>query len=640
MINHNNQRARRRRLLLGAGLGLLGLFGLQVVYLIAANTILQTRSLDRWITGATKGLSLKVESGWTLWPGRLHVQGVELHFEDHNVQFSVALDSAVVDIALWQLPTKTFHLTRVRAQGVRYLFRHRVTNTEGIERRLALYPKIPGYSDPPLFEGPDRPPLSDAKYNLWTIHLEDIDASVKELWFLEYRFTGKGRAKGGFRLQPQRDARTDPCSLTLDGALRVGETQTVASRLSGRIEAQLDRHDPRRVHGVHIFKKISFDIDLRADLPDLDFTSLYTSSEGPRLRRGAGAMLIRAQLSHGAWQATTALSYASKDITVSQGHGSVSGALNLDAKIIKPGADSVLRLSAETPQLVLSFEGSNKGIEGPQARDVRVDLAISSDLTRPIRLTAFDLRLGLDAPDLRWLNNPLGSTRLFRNGSARAHATLGWSDGKPAQGHVTVDAKGAVVELAAPAIRISGSADAQLSYDPSKRQGYARRLAIALPLVAVAVRRAWKPLPGGVHVHTERLSWHGLPPRYFRGRFELNTDSIKELVPLVISSDFLRGIALVIFHLGKTHVVVEIDQTASAFELRLAQAQSGSVQATGILKKENNDHDTCGWFFIDSPTLNVGFVMQAGSTSVKPFVSDSWWRERPTTSLACQPSPS
>jgi hypothetical protein len=544
----------------------------------------------------------------------------------------------VVDLAFWQLPTKTFHLTRVRAQGVRYLFRHRVHDTDGIERRLALYPKIPGYSDPPLFEGPERPPLSDANYNLWTIHLENVDAAVKELWLLEYRFIGRGRAKGGFRLQPQRDARTDLCSFTLDGVLRAG-TRTVASKLNGRIEAQLDRHDPRRVTGAQVFKKISFDIDVAADLPNLDFTRLYESAKGPHLRRGAGVMQVRAKLSHGAWQAATALSYATKGITVSRAQASVAGALNLDAKIIQPGTDSVWQLSAATRRLVLSFEGSAKGIEGPRARDVRVVLAGSADLTRPIRLTALDARLKLDASDLRWLNYPLDSKGLFGNGSAGANATLRWSEGKVAQGDFAVEAKDAVFGIPAPAIRVTGSVGAQLSYDPGNSRGNARRLAIELPEVAVAVRHAWKPLLGGVQVHSEHLTWQGFPPGHIRSRFELNTDSIKSLVPLVIPSDLLRGLALVIFDLGKTHAIVEVDRTAAALEMRVAQAQSGAVRAAGILKKENNDHDACGWFFINSASLNVGLVMQAGSTSVKPFVRNSWWRERPTTLLVCEPSP-
>jgi hypothetical protein len=633
MTTHYNQPAWGRRFVLGA---CLGLFGLQLGYLLVANTILWTRSIDRWVTGSTKGLSLKVQSGWTLWPGRVHVQGVELHFEDHNVQLSVALDSAVVSLALWQLPTKTFHLTSVRAQGVRFLLRHRVNDTEGIERRLALYPEIPGYPDPPLFEGPARPPLTDAEYNLWTIQLDDVDAAVKELWVLEYRFTGQGRAKGGFRLQPGRDARTDLCSLTLDGALHAG-TQTVASNLSGRIKAQLDRHDPRRVTGAQIFKKISFDIDLRAELPDLDFTSLYTSTGGPEFRRGAGVVLLRAALSHGAWKSTTALHYGTESIAVSQAKTSAVGALSLDAKIVKPGIDSVVQLSIASQTLAMLFEGAANDIEAPQARDIRVVLAASADLAQPIRMTALHLRLKLDIPQLRWLNGPLDKQGLLGSGSALAKATLHWSEGKLAQGYVAIDAKDARFQLAARAVQVSGKLDARLRYDPHTGRGDAWRFAIELPEVAVVVGHARRTLPGGAHLQSERLAWRGLPPRTLRTRFDLNTDSIKALVPFVISSDLLRGLALAIFHVGKTHAIIEVDKTAAALELRLPHAQSGTVHVTGILKKNDNEKDACGWFFIKSASLNLGLVMQAGSTKVVPFVSNSWARARPTTSLACGP---
>ncbi|HMJ15580.1 MAG TPA: hypothetical protein VK524_29390, partial [Polyangiaceae bacterium] len=255
------------------------LIGFELIYVIAANLVLRTHLLDDQVTGATKGLFLKIGSGWTVLPGRVYVEGVELHFEDYNVQFSLTLDKATVDISLFQLPMKTFHLTRVRADGVRYLFRHRVHSAKGHERRLALYPKIPGYSDPPLYEGPPTPPLTDEQYDLWTIQLEDVEANAKELWFLEYRFTGRARARGGFRLEPERDAQTERCTLALDGALRVGP-QTVASKLEGWLHAQLDRHDPRIVQGAKIFSKISVNTELDANIPDLEFTELYRSDGG------------------------------------------------------------------------------------------------------------------------------------------------------------------------------------------------------------------------------------------------------------------------------------------------------------------------------------------------------------------------
>lgn len=636
MTSHEGQPAWGRRVLRWAGIALLGL---QLAYLVAANAILQTHSLDRWVTGATKGLSLKIGSGWTLWPGRVHVERVELHFEDYNVQFSVRLDSAVVDIALWELPTKAFHLTRVRAEGVRYLFRHRVASPLGLERRLALYPTIPGYSDPPLFHPPHLPPLTDAQYNLWTIQLADVDVGVKELWFLEYRFTGQGRAKGGFRLKPQRDAQTELCSLDLDGVLQAG-AQTVASSLRGRIEAQLDRHDPRRVAGAAIFKKISADIDLRAAVPDLQVANLYASKGDPTVHGGAGTMLVRLELSHGTWQTKSALSYATKRVRVAQARFGVGGPLKLNAKIVYAGKDPLWRLSATTPQLTLSFAGSPKGLQGPRARRVRAVLSTTADLAEPMNMAALDAGATLDVPALDWLNVPLDSHGLFASGSAQGSGSVRWSKGKAAQGHIAIDAKDAVIVVAARPIQLTGSVETGFTYNPSDQHGFTRKLAIDLPQVSVAVQHKWTRLSGGVQVPTARLSWRGSPPRDFHGRFALKTSSIKPLVPLVISSGLLRSLALAVIHLGKTQAIVEVNHTEAALELRLAQAQSGSVRAAGVLKKPKNVDDVCGWFFINSPLLNVGLVMQAGSTSVKPFVSNSWGQNRSTAQLDCEPAPS
>jgi hypothetical protein len=37
--------------------------------------------------------------------------------------------------------------------------------------------------DPPVFEARvPSPPIPDAKYDLWTVHIEDVDVQVRELW--------------------------------------------------------------------------------------------------------------------------------------------------------------------------------------------------------------------------------------------------------------------------------------------------------------------------------------------------------------------------------------------------------------------------------------------------------------------------
>ena len=64
-----------RRVAIWVGIALIGF---ELTYVVAANIILRTHSLDGWVTGATKGLFLKIDSGWTVLPGRVHVEGLEL----------------------------------------------------------------------------------------------------------------------------------------------------------------------------------------------------------------------------------------------------------------------------------------------------------------------------------------------------------------------------------------------------------------------------------------------------------------------------------------------------------------------------------------------------------------------------------
>lgn len=602
-----------------------------LVYLIAANVILRTGALSHWVTGASEGLLLEIESGWTVWPGRVHVKGVELHFEDYNIQFSVTLDEATVDIALWQLPAKIFHLTRVRGSGVRYLLRHKVASAEGHERRLALYPKIAGYSDPPLFVGPPLPPLTDEQYDLWTIHLEDVDVTAEVLWFLEYRFEGKARAKGGFRIEPERDAQTERCSLTLDGTLQVG-AQTVASKLDGWLHAQLDRHDPRRVQGAQIFPKLSVNTELDIVLANLEFTELYRSPGGVELGRGAGPVHVRAQLEHGEWMENTALRYDTNDISVAQERMALVGPLLLTAGVTKGGHDSLVELVVRSPRLRLGAHGAPKGIASPFAREVQLSVGMSADLARPIEPRSMRARLALEVPELSWLDTMLESRQLFTHGSARAHVAVRWSKGKLGGGTLALEAKQARFALAGNVLQLSGTADAQLSYDEKTQRGQVNELLIELPHVAVSHKQDWKGLPGGLRARAERLTWQGEPPRGVQGRFTLDAKDIDPFVPFVISSPLLRSIAKALVDTGDAHAVVELDRTPAALELRLEELQSGDLRVYGILRSERDTKDPCGRFFVYDPKFGVGVELHRGETSIDLFVSPKWWRERaPTT---------
>lgn len=75
----------------------------------------------------TDEVDVKFRRAWTFWPTTVHLRDVRFLFVDHNVQVSIDLSRAVVDLRLRELFSRTFHATRLEGEGVRFRFRHRIS---------------------------------------------------------------------------------------------------------------------------------------------------------------------------------------------------------------------------------------------------------------------------------------------------------------------------------------------------------------------------------------------------------------------------------------------------------------------------------------------------------------------------------
>jgi hypothetical protein len=616
---------RGKRIALGIAIALIAF---ELIYVVAVNIVLRTGTVPKLANEADpKNLHLEMGPAWSIWPGRIHTDRVELRFQDRNVQFAVSLENAVVDVRLWQLPGKVMHLTRVRGENTRYVLRHKVESAKGLEQRLAQYPKIPGFPDPPVFTEPRTPPLDDKEYNLWTVELNDVEVDVSELWFLEYRWRGQGRVTGGFHLKPQRDASTERCVLTLeDGVLQAGP-HVVANQFAGRIAAQLDRHDPRQVQGEAIFGKISIETDLRGDVPNLNASQLYTHGTGTEVTRGAGTLVLKTVLEHGVWGEGSEVRYETDGLTVRKEKTVVSGPAELRALIARGGSDSRVVLSVAVPRATLNYRGAPAAIEDPSLRAVHVSLGSTADLTKPLRWTSLSAQLKAAVPSLRWLGYPLDKPQLFSGGSGDANARVEWAEGKLGTAELDADLERAAFELLEQPTQVSGKLDLAATYDNGNQRGQLKHFKLDLPEVGVS----GEAVAGGLHVRSERLQWQGLSPEKFNGALEVTAENTSALVKYLISSDVLRAVAKMFVHLGKTRAVVELERTANAFELRVPEAKSGDVEAFGQFRSEVNVAHPCGRWYVQDGSLSVGVVQSAGETSIKPLVPATWWRERPVT---------
>jgi len=140
------------------------IFFLELAYLGIGNALLKTQLIQNAV-GSADGFHLDFERAYTLWPGRAHVRNLSLRVQDYNVQFEVALAEADLDISLSELPFKKFHITRLVASGTRFRMRHKLISIGDDAERIAAYPPIKGFADPPYYVGVHPPPIPDADYD-------------------------------------------------------------------------------------------------------------------------------------------------------------------------------------------------------------------------------------------------------------------------------------------------------------------------------------------------------------------------------------------------------------------------------------------------------------------------------------------
>ena len=275
------------------------LAGFELVYLLGASVLLNFGLLPLAFD-STDQVKVTVSSGWSVWPGRVHVRNLRVIFKDHNVQFSIDMASAFMVVHLSELARHTFHGSHLRGEGVVYRMRHRVDPWSKHEPSVAALPPIPELSSPPVFEARvPEPPISDAEYNLWTVHFDDIDARVSEVWVQAFRYVGKGRVRGQFQLKPARTLWVGPALLELEPGLLTAGTYRVATGVHGQVECIVHPFDVRPVQGLDPLRYISARI--RLDSPSLDPQAfdLFAAEGAPRVSAANGSLHVDVETRHG-----------------------------------------------------------------------------------------------------------------------------------------------------------------------------------------------------------------------------------------------------------------------------------------------------------------------------------------------------
>jgi hypothetical protein len=565
------------------------LLALELFYLVVANSLLKSSLIKRGVAGAD-GMQLEYGSAFSWLPGRARVSDLSLRVEDYNVQFLLKIERAELDVGLDELLHKRFHVFHLRADGVSFFMRHKVREATGHGERLAAFPKIDGFADPPLFVGSPPPPIPDKDYDLWQLQIEDVVARAKELWFLEYRFRGDAEARGAFLIRPARLVKVQPAELKLfAGSLSLG-SHTVARSVKGNISVSMPNMEVQKTEGAQVFHQISVQAQLQLAQSELDFMNAYREPDGPSVH-GAATWSIRARAQRGVVEPGTLLVCDASALEVTfpgktEPSVSLSGP-TLASLAVTEAAQDQLSLSLSAARLGLSRLEKNgqvtSKLPSPTVETASFAAAIKPvDLSQPPRLASLRASIArAHVPNLFWLEPWLSS-----DGSLRVDGV--------------------------------GDASFEAACDEQQVCQVERARVDAVGARLALDDRASEPWSGTFSAEDVLVPWHN--PK-LAGRARLEISSAKALLPLVTSLPIKDAVSSAL-GLAQLHASFALSGTTADYRLQLLDARTGSLSARGRYRRQKEQGQ--GALLLSTSLMNVGVTLRDSDTSVSLLAADDW----------------
>ena len=598
----------------------IGFGGLYLAYLVAANSLLRFGGVEWFVNSSTDDAHLTVGPSHSWFPGRVEVNDLKLRFQDVNVQFELTLGHATARLSLFELAKKRLHVKAIDADGVRFLFRHKVTSVAGNERRLLHFPRIDGFSDPPILV-PE--PVTDKTKN-WTLLLENVRARGVELWFMEYRFVGQADVRGAFELAPGRKLWVGPAHLDVrSGALGVGRKRPLARNLRGAFDFRFRETNPDPIPGLKIFRQISAKLALDAELVDLEAANLYLSdASNTAVRRGAGVLKARLELVDGRLVPPTLLDLrTSEDLHVALPNAALAGrfGVKLEARG-RPGETTRLFVDGSLATAELNLRTAQPSSPGDvSVRSVgAVVVTDNADVTSSWKIDEASFRVeGGQIPNLGAVVASPGKPGALAGGAA-------WFFGRAAlerkgswSGALRADARGVRLRIGEKTSTLEGALAASLESSSRELENGALR-DVTLEVTSAENVRSEQPLR--VSVRVPRVAWSGFPPESAEGRAAIEAPHMDPLLEALGAPPILVSV----WPDAPLDATARFAVNEGALDVRLDLAKSGPFRAMGRLRVCSPPR---GAFLVKSGVFSAGLAVRDGGVRVVPLAGDEWLAE-------------
>jgi hypothetical protein len=596
----------------------IGTVALLSFYLLIGNALLRFGGLEWLVNQSTKDARLTLGPSYTWFPGRAEVRDLTLRFEDRNVQFELVVPRATAKLNLFALPSKRLHLRAVDADDVRFRFRHKVKSVAGNEKRLAHFPRIEGFSDPPLLK---FEPPSD-KSDDWAFLIENVRARGSELWFMEYRFQGRADVAGAFELVPGEKLWVGPARANfVSGDLGVGKLRPVLKPFRGSLDFRFRETNPDPIPGLAIFRQISATLELDADIVDLEAVNLYFSDASRvTVERGAARAKAHLALVDGRFAPDSFLTLrGSEDARLRVSETTLHGRLGFDLRTPAKGPGPPRLVVDSSLGSVTLWAGDP---ERARRADVRADQlramlgTDNADVASPWRLEEASFRVdGARVDDLGALDRAPSGKRVLEAGTAWFYAHAELTEGKKWSSALRADARRMRVRIGERRSLLDATLSAAAeSQRRDLQSGALRDVRLELKDAAPSAERD----PGlDVSVRAPHVAWSDFPPGVARGRATIRAPNLEPLLEALGAPPILLGVWPDAPFDASARVEVEPD----TLDVDLDLAESGPFRAMGRLRVCSPAR---GAFLVKSGAFSVGLSVRDGKVAVVPLASSGW----------------
>lgn len=601
-------------------------------YLVLANLLLQTRVI-RELVSAGPDVELSYESAYSLWPGRVRFERLELVAGDYNVQLAVGVGAGTIDVSLHELLFKRFHALAVTLDGLSFRLRHKVHAVGDNRARVEAFPPIAGYPDPPLYTGPEPPSTPGEESKLWRIGLRDIRATLSELWIQEYRYVGPGQVAGGFDLAPGRAFEVLPASVRLTGGELTLGGRAVAGRFTLGVAGEIAHTETDQ--GTRLmFQNASIQVELASEATDLSLLDLYLRGEPVLKVAGQADIDARLAVAAGRVETSSRAALGVDDVSVSTRYGRLVGSVALDLSV---PSENTVQLAASSPGLRLENESGHKP---PAIETGKLTLSVGpADLTSPLALRHLLLELPrVTVPSLGWSDGLLGElgADLRVDGRLEGEATVGLAPPAGPTARVRLRVVGGRLERKALRAALSGHVDLELAPETPESATSTGSLDVELDGVRVMATAAEKSNPFRAAVRTHDLRIDLQPEPKLSGTVAVQAAPADSLLSLVLGSPLLEELAASVFDLKRLNASARMKIDQRSTRLELSRAESGGLRGEGFWQSSAQGQPN-GEFLVTSDVANVGVVLRGSETETALFVSDDWLTRRGSANARASP---